>query len=236
MTQDNTNTIDPESGIDSQEEDTLPSVADTVDTSIDVKDPSLGYDLETPATEDAVMDKIADQLGASSKPVDVAESEVATPVNNLPFDLTKLSVEQIQQLQQMLSTTPESVKKRIIKPVTQIRTIDGKFLVDAKKSYMKLKKNTLEGRDEIAHYISVRFFGSDKFEEYEYRDILNAERVKCPIVSTRTVDNSYVEGEPVEHRETGRLTEREVKILTPYYTIQLPNGETTEIKGEMSNF
>ncbi len=244
-----TNT-DPEAGLDNAPsneeapEEVLPTVAETVDHSIDVKDSSLGYDLEDdkPAEapvkdESAVVADVSERLGASTKTETTEQKqEVATPQNTMPFDVTKLSIEQVQQLKQMLEITPESAKKRIIKPVTQIRVIKGKYLIDAGKSYMKLRKNTLEGRDELAHFIPVKFFGDKDFIEMDYREVMGADRVKCEIVSTRTVDESYIEGEPVTHRETGRLTEREVKVITPYYTIKLPTNETVEIKGSMSNF
>ena len=242
---------DPEAGLNTEEtpvvdtpEQELPTIAETVDKSIDVSSPDLGYELgeetptETPAKdESAVVASVSERLGQSTHSETTEnKSEVASPQNSMPFDLTKLTVEQVQQLKQLLEATPESAKKRVLKPVTQVRVMGGKYLIDAKKSYMKLKKNTVEGRDELTHFIPVKFFGDKDFTEMDYREVMGADRVKCEIVSTRYEDDSYIEGEPVTHRETGRLTEREVKITTPFYTIKLPNGQTVEIKGAMSNF
>lgn len=215
----------------------LPKVSETVDQTIDVTSKDLGYDIEPEKTGDPVIDDISKRLSEGTSTAKTEDTpNVAEPQQAVPFDLSKLSVEQIQQLQQMLQMTPESVKKKVIKPVTQIRVMDEMYIIDAKKSYMKLRKNTIEGRDELAHYIPVKFYGTDTFVEKDYREVMQAERVRCEIVSTRYEDASYIEGEPVIHRETGRLTEREVKITVPFYLIKLPNGDTTEIKGEMSNF
>lgn len=222
-----------------QEETTLP-VSQTVDKSIDVKSEDLGYDIqpEKPiVTGDAVLDKVSERLGQATQTTQNTESTpVAEPQQTMPFDLSKLTTEQIQQLQQMLAVTPQSVKKRVIKPITQIREINGKYVIDATKSFMRLKRNSIENRDELTHFIGVKFYGDAEFTEMGYSQLIEAPRVKCEIISTRYEDGSYIEGEPVVHRETGHLTEREVKITIPFYTIKLPTGDTVEIKGSMSNF
>lgn len=236
MTVEQNKTLDPESGI-NQEQDAeaeLPSIADTVDKSIDVSDSSLGYDL--PKDESKVVSNIAEKLSKSTQVAEHNNAQVVEPSDSVPFDISKLSIEQIQQLKHILEVTPNSVKKVVRKPTTKIRTLDGKYLVEAKRSFMRLRKNTIEGRDELAHYILVRFHGEANFVEKDYREVMQADRIVCEIVSTRYEDASYIEGEPVVHRETGKLTEREVKVTVPYYTIKLPNGETVELKGEMSNF
>lgn len=237
---------DPEAGLntpeteETTEETTLP-VSQTVDKTIDVKSDDLGYDLEEKEDpvkdESSVISNVAERLGQATHVAQhEGESPVAEPVQSVPLDLTKLTTEQIQQLQQMLAVTPQSTKKRVIKPVTQIREINGKYVIDATKSFMRLKRNTIENRDELTHFIGVKFFGDKEFTEMNYTSLIEAPRVRCEIVSTRYEDGSYIEGEPVVHRETGALTEREVKVTTPFYTIKLPTGDTVEIKGSMSNF
>lgn len=238
---DNDITIDNETVDNQAGEEKLPEIKDTLDTSIDVKDENLGYDFQGEETVKAevpaekVISNISERLSNSQvNPEAKVETPVAEPKQTIPFDINSLSTEQVQALKQILASTPESAKKKKAKPTTKLRKYKDSYVVAITKSYMRLRKNTLEGRDEIAHYLGVKCVGEKDFTEMNYSDFMGLERAVCEITSVRYEDKSYVEGE-VTHRDSGKLVERLVTVTLAFYTVKLPNGELTEIEGSMSN-
>ena len=185
---------------------------------------------EEPAKD--ITSSIAERLGGEM-PSDSADSEV-TPENPSAIDITKFSREQLQTLKAMLNATPDNQKRVKTAPRVFLRRIDGKFVCDFKRAFLKLVDDPENNRKVERHVIPIKFFGEKDFTDIKYSDLINSERVACEVMSTRSKIEEFNEGETIS-RETGLLTEMIRKEQRNWFTIKLPTGETVEIEAKLAN-
>jgi len=191
-----------------------------------------GLDPMYPA-EQAVIPSISDRLSENEvKDNDTGENVHAETA--LPFDISKMSKEQLQVLKSMLAATPEGGKKPKQKPQIKIRTIDGKVMEDFKNAYLALVRDSVNNRDIERHKIPVKFFGHKDYEDILYKTFMEAEFTTFEILSTRRELEEVVEGETIS-RETGTLVDLVIKKVKDFFTIKLPNGETVEVPAKIAN-
>ena len=166
--------------------------------------------------------------------------QTITPTNEpkaeqpIPFDMGKLTAEQLQLLKSMLAVTPERVATKKANARTFIRTIGGKYVVSTKNSYLALVYDPTRLSEVETHKMPVKFAGEDKFTDVIYTEFMKAERVPCEILRIREEKGRRVEGEVVQ-RETGKIVEMEVTIVNYFFTVKLPDGTTTEVDGSAAN-
>jgi hypothetical protein len=168
------------------------------------------------------------QTGAQSDP---DAPQAAAPA---PFDITKLSAEQLQSLKAMLNATPDRAMAKAKNPVVLLRRIGGKIVVDFKNAYLALVFNAERRGDVEEHKIPVLFHGEKEYTDILYRDFMQADQVRTEIIGTRTEETPVVEGEVVS-KETGRLTEMVVKVPSYFFTVKLPDMEPFELEAKVVN-
>lgn len=190
---------------------------------------------ETPQTNEPpkdVVSSVAARLEQNEAKQSVQEgTHEATPV---PFDISRLSKEQIQTLKSMLAATPETQTRKKENPRVRLRSIGGKIVIDHKNAYMALVRDPANHREVERHKIPVQFYGEEGYSDMLYSDFINSEQVFCEVLSTRREVDEVVEGVTTS-RETGLPTEMVVKYVRDYFTVKLPNGDTVEIMGKVAN-
>lgn len=183
----------------------------------------------------SVVDSVASRLGESAKPeTEQGRENAPAPQNAMPFDITKLSKEQLQTLKAMLNDTPEGQIREAKNPEITLRKIDGNYVIDFKNAILGIVKDPETGRDIERHLIPVRFKGTEEFVNVLYSKFINAERVPCEVLSHKEEKKPIVEG-AVYSRERGRNVDMVRHIVNSYFTIKLPEGETLEIEGRLAN-
>lgn len=154
--------------------------------------------------------------------------------DTFPFDMGKLTPEQLQLLKARLAVTPERLSIKKPNARTFLRTIGGNFVVATKPSYLALVYDATRLSEVETHKIPVKFHNSDKWVDVIYTDFMKADRVACEIVSIREERGTKTEGEVVQ-RETGKIVSLEVAVVEYFFTVKLPDGTTTEVAGSASN-
>lgn len=188
---------------------------------------------EAPATP--VVSAIGARLSGMEKTADVIP-DAPIPKEAVAFDITKLTAEQLQSLKSQLSVTPEHAAMKKGNATTDLRKIQGKYVIDYQNSHLALVYDPARLSEVEALVLPVRFQGDEpgKFTNVLWNDFMLSDRVKCEILSIREVKGSRVEGEIVQ-RETGRLVAMEVQFVNHFFTVKLPDETTVEIEGKASN-
>ncbi len=210
----------------------------TAPNQIDVNAVNARTEAEREDTPDPTHDVISQRLQQES--VQVAEEDRHKPEAHQPMmiDLAKMSMEQLQQLKSMLNVTPDRVQKKMGNIRVIIREVEvggiKRYVTDFKDAQIAIDYETNTGREIESHRIPVRLDGDKEYIQMHYSQFMQSNRVPVEVISQRTVDNSVSEGEVLQ-RETGKIVEKEIKIVTYFYTVKLPNGKEVEINGKISN-
>lgn len=141
----------------------------------------------------------------------------------MPFDIKNLTADQLSQLKAMLTATPDRMVLPKSRPIVTLPLYQNKVIIAWKRAY------PFNHRDEFTNVITekdlipVRFLGEpvDKWEDIDYRELINAEKVKCEVVKI-TPQESIRKENVVISKETGRPVQQEVKEVKYMMLLQLP--------------
>lgn len=175
---------------------------------------------------------IAERLGGES--VSESSDKEVVAENPSTIDITKFTREQIQTLKAMFNATPDAPLKKKKGTNITLRRIDGKIIIDWKKSFNGLVDDPENNRKLEKPLIPIKFFGEDTYKNILFQSFINSERVVCEVLSTRSKPEEFNEGETIS-RETGLLTEMIRREIRNWFTVKLPTGETVEIEARLAN-
>lgn len=144
----------------------------------------------------------------------------------VPFDINKLTPEQLKQLKAALEETP-SIASNSRMTVT-VRRFNEKIVIGVKNASSKSVLDPIEQKPVTKITIPVLYHGAKDFVTEDYKEFMTSERVKCEVVSQREVKDRIVEG-VVYSMEMKKDVEQVVNTVVRFYTIKLPNGETIEL-------
>lgn len=148
------------------------------------------------------------------------------PVPTVPFDINKLTPDQLKQLKAALEETP-SIASNGRMTVT-VRRFNDKFVIGVKNASSRSVLDPIEQKAVTKISIPVLYYGAEDFVTEDYKDFMTSERVKCEVVSQREVKDRIIEG-VVYSMELKKEVEQVVNTVVRFYTIKLPNGETIEL-------
>ena len=181
-----------------------------------------------------IAKKLSENSNAGEDPT-LGQTNGAKPAEPPAFDISKLTVEQLQVLKSMLNVTPDQVTRaKTIKPKISLPRVDGRFIVEIKRAYLKSMRDLELNRDVERHVLPVRFHGDTKFTEMIYADFINAERVKLEVKGVVQNPERIEEGSTIS-RLTGLPVAMERVQISTKFIIQLPSGEEVTIEGQMAN-
>jgi len=184
--------------------------------------------------KDDVIAKIKKDLQGASGDQKTAEDSVFSEETPVPFDVSSLSLQQLQQLKSVLASTPDGQKKKREHSIVRLKSIDAKIVVDFKNAFLALVDDPENNRKVERHVIPVRYNGEKDYHNIPYKQFIGADQVHCEVLSTRTEAEEYVEG-TVFSREKGTNVELVCKKVTNYFTVQLPDKKTIEIEARVAN-
>lgn len=197
----------------------------------------------TPAVEkkgEEVVAEIAEKLGGEAKAEVKAEDNV--PVAKTPHmvDMNNLSKSQVQDLQELFSSTPRRKANEETYHTIELRQIEEKIIVEWGKTYFTLKHDPINRRDVMKTMIPVRFNGeTDSVDVIWREEFMQAEKVTCKILKMEKNTIPEVVGECLKRDEDGGLTSQMVDMyvnrVDVILTVELPNGEALEINGQFAN-
>lgn len=190
-----------------------------------------------PVTPAPVVASISERLSQGEAAKETAGDDAPVPVATLPFDISKLNVEQLQTLKAMLEVTPSRTSKKGKKPLIRLRKLGERIITDIGNAKNTLVRNQDTNFMEEVMIIPVKFLGDTNFTNVQYKEFIGAEQFTCEVLSKRSSEGEVVEGETVS-RETGQLVELKYTTLEEYFTVQLPEGTvpaTIEIEARMAN-
>jgi hypothetical protein len=192
---------------------------------------------EVPPTPPAnpIVAGIAARLGGEGKAEEATESGIK-PSQPFPFDLTKLSLEQIQNLKEVLNAAPERMKRKIDKPVVELKHVNGAIVVGMKQSFLAIVDDPILQKKVEKHIVPVLLQGSTGYVNMRLQEFRKLPMVEAEILSTRTEDDSYIEGE-VFSAERKVMVEMLVKKNKYFFTVKVKGRADApfEIEGEMAN-
>lgn len=193
-------------------------------------------------------------LGSAS-PLSPEEQE-PIPAAPLPaFDLARLSPDQLMALRDAMAALPQQRSRKRGNPIIKLRRIDGRMVIDFKNAYVTMQKNEETNVTSEVVMMGVRFMGDDgkgetmpdpqdpnklvpKFTKIDWKNFMNADQVKCEVISTRRIPGSIVEGEVESNERPGVMVEMEVRTIQDFFTVKLPEGSpvpTVEVEGKIAN-
>lgn len=180
-----------------------------------------------------LSENIANRLGNKSTEGEHEEGK-PKPAQTIAFDLNSLSLEQLQSLKQKLAVIPDQIRKTVLKPTITLREVQGKLVVGFKQAYLALVDDPVNQKKVEAHIIPVLFLGETEYSNVRYKEFMNSPRVACEVVSKREDAEEIPEG-ITRSRITGTEVEMIRKVVTQYFTIKLPSGETMELEAKLAN-
>lgn len=189
------------------------------------------------STPDPTAD-IAKRLGETT--VVVTEEDRNKPQAHTPMliDLANMSPEQLQMLKSMLNVTPDRVTQKKGNIRVEIRSVVKddveRYIVDFKPARLALDYHAETGQEFESHKIPVRLDGETEYFDMHYTEFMQSDRVPVEVVAQRSVEDIIKEGQVLQ-RETGKIVEKEVTVVTYFYTVKLPNGKEVEIQGKVAN-
>lgn len=188
----------------------------------------------TPTPSTGVVGAIAAKLEQKEQAQASTSESGVMPETPLPFDVTKLSQEQLQALKAMLAVTPDQPQLRKQNPTVLLRKIGGKYVVDFKNAYLALVFDPERRAEVEQHKIPVRLEGASGYTDLLWKEFIQADQVKCEVVSQRQEVFEHKEG-IVRSRETGLPVEMIAKEIRYFFTVKTPEGTTMEIPGSVAN-
>lgn len=159
------------------------------------------------------------------------QKPAATPPNKPSepapaFDISKLSPEQLRDLKAALADIPERSQNK--GHTVTVRRFNDQYVIGAGTSRTKSVLDPAEQKAVTKVTIPVLYLGAEKFDDVDYKEFMQSERVKCQVVSTREIKDREVHG-IVYSQQLKREVEQDVTTRVTYYTVKLPNGETIEL-------
>ena len=208
--------VAPPQGLQPQDEPTTPPSPNPTDTTPTPPTPTAGE----------VSSQVSEKLNKKEEATNTADM--------IPFDVDKLSSEQLRVLKAKLSAQPERIKEEDRIKTIRLRSIDGNVLVDFKRAYIDLIDDPENNRKVKRHVIPVRLFSEEEYRTMLYSDFINSEQVALEVVSERKDIQEKVTGQVI-HRKTGRLVDMVQRTTKQWYTVKLPSGDTVEIEDYIAN-
>jgi hypothetical protein len=260
MTEDNTNTgavptqdtrpetptLDNPQGTEQGVQNTPPvNVQDTPTpqsetTSVQTEPQSDTPPVVTEEPKSDVETNIAERLGKGGE----AKEEIGgtAPKAKTPnmIDLNNLTHSMIQDLQDVMSSTPRRKKTKETYNTVELREVGGKVIVEWGDTHLEQKRDDVLQKDVMKLVIPVRFDGEEKFTNILWREeFMQATKVTCRILDMQKKEDPVVVGTTFKRDEDGGTTSQEVEMYDTKVIITLvvamPDGKEITIDGNFTN-
>lgn len=189
---------------------------------------------------DAIVGGIERELSERAEDMRVdAEGDEPRAKTPAPFDFSTLTPDQLNSLREMFEKTPrrKSIEEKY--NTVSMRVIGGRIAIGWGRAFLGLVDNPVENRKDMRQMIKVQFAGSKDETTMLYREFMQAERITCRVIETKTEQMPQEVGTTFKRDEDGGLTSQEVVMYVNHvkttFTIQLPDGTTAQVDAERVN-
>lgn len=179
---------------------------------------------------DAIVDEIGDEIEAEeSEETNAPQAETPLPA----FDISKLTLEQLQQLQARLSATPSAAETQKHKTYIKLREYMGKVIVDFGNAFIGLMDDPENNRQVHRHFIKVRLDGETEMRTIAYEVFMQLEQINCEVLKTLSSEDPQKVGST--YNEHGELVEMTVVKKNYEFKVLTPDGKELTIDGKVAN-
>lgn len=181
--------------------------------------------------EPNLADEIVSDLQESEEIKDesIPQSETPSPA----FDISKLSVDQIQQLKSVLSATPDRAASAKGSTNVKIRKINDKYVIDFKQAFLGVVDDEVLQKKVERHIIPTKLEGAEDYVNIDYKRFMQSEQVDCKVLDMRKDEQPIVEGETYD--EYDRLVEMIRTEVVVTLVVKTPEGRELTIPGKIAN-
>lgn len=189
-----------------------------------------------PSVASPIVGDIAKRLSEAGNEGKVNENaNEIIPQESAPFDLSKMTPEQLQTLKSMLNATPDRISKKKGNPTVTLRqTEDGRFIVKFKKAYLTMMMNEVLQAKEPILVIPVQFYGEEGFTDMRWDAFQELRKVTCEVLDDLSKTEEYDDGITVS-RETGQEVVMTKTVVRHYFKVKLSDTASTTIEAEYAN-
>lgn len=194
-----------------------------------------------PVEESEVVDEIAKDLSGGEVVEETKDSTSPVAKETNPIDLSNLSPEQIQELQEQLASQPRRKSKVEKYHTIQLRTIDGKIITRWGKTFQTFKQDPTLRKDVLKTIIPVYFNGEEKPVNILWKDeFMLAEMAVCRVVKMEKKEEEIATGDITYRRDdAGEQTAHEVEMYKTKViitlTVLLPDGSEAVMDSAFAN-
>jgi len=170
--------------------------------------------------------KVAQQPSLNQSEPQEHQNTGSKPAAPIAFDISKLTPTELVQLKAMLAETPERQTDK--GHTITVRRFNEKYVIGVGTARTRSVLDPIEQKPITKVTIPVLYLGADSFEDADYKEFMQSERVKCKVESTREIKDREVHG-IVYSMELKREVEQVVNTCVRYYKVTLPTGEQIEL-------
>lgn len=194
----------------------------------------VGNPTQPTAEEKNDIDSIVDDLANDIEKQETTETDAPKAEQPAPaIDISKLTIEQLQELQARLSATPSRADSRATGKIIKVRMYRGQPVVDIGNAYVGLMDDPENNRKVERHIIPFKVAGSDEQMHLPYRQFLQLEQAECEVLDTQS--RTIPEKKGVTYNEHDELVEMMVTKVEHFFDIRLPDGKEIKIEGKVAN-
>lgn len=186
-----------------------------------------------PQTE-ADLDDIVGEIGEEIEADEAEETDAPTSETPVPaIDISKLTIEQLQELQARLNATPSAAETQKHKTYVKLREYQGKIVVDFSNAFIGLMDDPENNRQVHRHFIKIKLKGEDQERTIPYQTFMQLEQIDCEVIKEYSSEDPIKAG--TTYDEHGQLVQMTVVRKEYEYKIVTPSGEEMMINGKIAN-
>ena len=190
---------------------------------------------EKPNLASGVVNNISQKLSETANEQVERTGDEIDSKESVPFDITKLSIEQLEILKSQLNATPDRVSKKKGNPrVFMRRTEDGRFVVKFKRAYLTMMMNEQLQAKEAILVIPVLYYGATEFVDMRWDAFQELEKVSCEVLEDFSKTEEVDDGVTIS-RETGQEVVMTKTIVRHFFKIKLSDKDIVQVEAEYAN-
>lgn len=182
----------------------------------------------------ADLDDIADEVAKEIEEDEAEETDTPRAETPVPaIDISKLTLEQLQELQARLNATPSAAETQKHKMYIKLRDYNGQLIVNFSNAFIGLMDDPENNRQVHRHFIKIQLQGEDEMRTIPYQQFMQLEQVNCEVIKEMASEDPIKTGST--YNEHGELVEMVVVKKEYEYRILTPDGEELVVSGNVAN-